>query len=64
VADGRDRALPKDVQAVAPMALRLRRSAFMKDFFTSQSKEEKELARLLARVSRPAAKPARRPSRR
>ncbi len=64
VADGRDRALPKDVQAVAPMALRLRRSAFMKDFFTLQSKEEKELARLLARVSRPAAKPARRPSRR
>lgn len=48
MADGRDRATPADVRSVAPMTLRLRRSAFMKDFFSSQAREEKELTRLLA----------------
>jgi len=47
VADGRLLASPKDVRAVAPMAIRLRRSAFMKDFFRSQNKEQLELDRLL-----------------
>ena len=47
VADGRLLASPKDIRAVAPMAIRLRRSAFMKDFFRSQQREQKELARLL-----------------
>jgi magnesium chelatase subunit I len=48
MADGRDQATPADVRSVAPMTLRLRRSAFMKDFFSSQAREEKELTRLLA----------------
>jgi magnesium chelatase subunit I len=48
MADGRDRVTPADVRSVAPMTLRLRRSAFMKDFFSSQAREEKELTRLLA----------------
>ena len=48
MADGRDRATPADIRSVAPMTLRLRRSAFMKDFFSSQAREEKELTRLLA----------------
>ena len=48
MADGRHRATPADVRSVAPMTLRLRRSAFMKDFFSSQAREEKELTRLLA----------------
>ncbi|HLF36844.1 MAG TPA: ATP-binding protein [Anaerolineales bacterium] len=47
VADGRLLASPKDVRAVAPMAIRLRRSEFMKDFFRSQRKEQQELDRLL-----------------
>lgn len=46
-ADGRLLASPKDIRAVAPMAIRLRRSAFMKDFFRSQQREQNELARLL-----------------
>jgi magnesium chelatase subunit I len=48
MADARDRVTPADVRSVAPMTLRLRRSAFMKDFFSSQAREEKELTRLLA----------------
>lgn len=47
LADGRFAAAPRDIRAVAPMAIRLRRSAFMKDFFRSQQKEQNELARLL-----------------
>jgi len=59
MADGRDRATPADVRSVAPMTLRLRRSAFMKDFFSSQAREEKELTRLLAgsRTTSPKAAP-------
>jgi magnesium chelatase subunit I len=47
VADGRKRAAPNDVRAVAAMALRLRRSAFMHDYFQQQAEEEAELDRLL-----------------
>jgi magnesium chelatase subunit I len=48
VADGRKEATIKDVQAVAPMALRLRRSSFIKDYLSSQSQEEQELEDLLS----------------
>lgn len=51
VADGRAKASPKDVRAVAPMALRLRRSAFMRDFFKSEQEEQQQLERLLDELS-------------
>lgn len=47
VADGRLEADPDDIRRVAPMALRLRRSHFMGEFFSAQDEEEKELRRLL-----------------
>ncbi len=46
-ADGRDEVTADDLRAVAPMALRLRRSQFMNDFFRGQLGEEKELSALL-----------------
>lgn len=46
-ADGRDGVTPDDLKAVAPMALRLRRSHFMNEYFRGQVSEEKELATLL-----------------
>jgi magnesium chelatase subunit I len=39
-ADGRDRADVRDIRAVAPMALRQRRSAFMVEFFRQQQHED------------------------
>lgn len=51
VADGRQVASPKDIRTVAPMAIRLRRSAFMRDFFRSQQQEQKELDRALRSLS-------------
>lgn len=39
-ADGRDRADVRDIRAVAPMALRQRRSQFMADFFELQREED------------------------
>ncbi|HET7009612.1 MAG TPA: ATP-binding protein [Anaerolineales bacterium] len=54
-ADGRAEATPEDVRVVAPMALRLRRSRFIRDYFRTQEKEEAELRRLL---SHQAGKPA------
>lgn len=48
VADGRSAAEVDDIRMVAPMALRLRRSAFIQDYFDAQAKEEDELNRLLA----------------
>jgi magnesium chelatase subunit I len=47
-ADGRKHVTPQDLQVVAPMALRLRRSKFMAEFFTDQKIEEEELGDLLA----------------
>jgi magnesium chelatase subunit I len=41
--DGRAEATPTDVRAVAPMAMRLRRSQFIVDYFNSQQTEEKEI---------------------
>jgi magnesium chelatase subunit I len=46
-ADGRDEVSAEDLQAVAPMALRLRRSSFMTAYFDGQKGEEEELSGLL-----------------
>ena len=46
-ADSRLEVTPADVRAVAPLALRLRRSSFMVDFFKAQQAEEKEINSLL-----------------
>ena len=46
-ADGRDKVSPDDLQAVASMALRLRRSQFMTEYLTSQQDEEEEMTRLV-----------------
>jgi magnesium chelatase subunit I len=46
-ADGRTRVTPPDLQVVAPMALRLRRSQFMTEYFTTQAGEEEQLQTLL-----------------
>ncbi len=51
VADGRTEATIADVEAVAPMALRLRRSSFIKDYLSSQSQEEQELQDLLGELT-------------
>ena len=46
-ADGREKVSPDDLQAVAPMALRLRRSQFMTEYLTSQQDEEDEMNKLV-----------------
>jgi magnesium chelatase subunit I len=46
-ADGRTEVTPEDLRAVAPMALRLRRSAFMSEYLKNQQGEEEELSNLL-----------------
>jgi magnesium chelatase subunit I len=51
-ADGRVKVAPEDLQAVAPMALRLRRSQFMKEYFSNQKGEEEEMARLVEGMGR------------
>jgi magnesium chelatase subunit I len=48
IADGRREATPEDIRIVAPMALRLRRSSFIKDYLSTQSQEEEELKSLLS----------------
>lgn len=58
-ADGRDTVTPEDLRAVAPMALRLRRSQFMHEYFTNQQSEEKEMMNLLGKFDK---KPARKKS--
>ena len=47
LADGRMKAANKDIRAVASMALRLRHSEFMDDFFKAQKKEQQQLNRAL-----------------
>jgi magnesium chelatase subunit I len=51
-ADSRDMVTAEDLQAVAPMALRLRRSQFMADYFSNQKGEEDELEGLLIRLGK------------
>jgi magnesium chelatase subunit I len=46
-ADGRNEVTADDLQMVAPMALRLRRSQFMSDYLKGQLSEEKEMNSLL-----------------
>jgi magnesium chelatase subunit I len=46
-ADARNKVTMEDLQTIAPMALRLRRSQFMVDFFSNQDGEEKEMQVLL-----------------
>ncbi|MBN2116254.1 MAG: ATP-binding protein [Anaerolineales bacterium] len=51
-ADGRDQVTMDDLKAVAPMALRLRRSQFMSKYLQNQLLEETELNSLLSRFGR------------
>ena len=47
IADGRLKVEPQDLQTVAPIALRLRRSEFMMEYFSEQASEEQQLHKLL-----------------
>jgi magnesium chelatase subunit I len=49
-ADARTTVTLSDIQAVAPMAVRLRRSQFMIDYFNSQQTEDKEIHALLEKL--------------
>jgi magnesium chelatase subunit I len=60
-ADGREEVEISDLAEVAPMALRLRRSHFMNEYFKGQVGEEKELATLLDSFRKP--KPRKKTSR-
>ena len=51
-ADGRNEVTTEDLQIVAPMALRLRRSQFMTDYLKGQLAEEKEMNALLNNFGR------------
>jgi magnesium chelatase subunit I len=51
-ADGRSEVTFEDLKAVAPMALRLRRSQFMSEYLKGQRGEEKELGSLLTSFGR------------
>ena len=52
-ADARELVNSEDLSAVAPMALRLRRSAFMTEYFSQQQDEETELANLINTLTAP-----------
>jgi magnesium chelatase subunit I len=52
IADGRKTATPEDIQIIAPMALRLRRSSFIKDYLNSQSLEQEELSGIMAELTK------------
>ncbi len=49
-ADGRIKVTSEDLHSVAPMTLRLRRSSFMKDYFSNQEGEEEEMNALLSKI--------------
>ena len=49
-ADGRTAVTPADIRTVAPMAVRLRRSPYMVEYFNAQQNEEKEISQLLDEV--------------
>lgn len=51
VADGRDQADAQDISLVATMAVRFRRSPFIKDYFKTQQQEEQELKDLIDTLS-------------
>lgn len=46
-ADSRDEVSPTDIRKVAPLALRMRRSAFMESYFQSQAAEDAEIAAII-----------------
>ncbi len=48
-ADGRTKVGPLDIQAVAPLALRLRRSKFMDDYLATQEIEEQQIEQVLTK---------------
>jgi len=50
-ADGREIAAIDDVSAVSAIALRLRRSSFMRNFIKEQTKEDSEIKAALARIA-------------
>ncbi len=50
-ADARDTVTEKDLQIIAPMALRLRRSDFMINYFDAQQQEETELIERLGKLT-------------
>lgn len=50
IADGRLEVENQDLLAVAPIALRLRRSEFMSDYFSEQATEEQQLSNLLSEI--------------
>jgi len=50
-ADGRAEATADDIRAVAPMALRMRRSEYMDKFFESQKTEEQKIADLMHKLA-------------
>ena len=49
-ADGREFVTPGDLKSIAPMALRLRRSPFITEYFENQKKEEEELEDLVGNL--------------
>jgi magnesium chelatase subunit I len=52
-ADGRDLATIADIRAVAPMALRQRRSEFMVSFFDAQQQEDDQIRARIDELSKP-----------
>ncbi|MCK5646574.1 MAG: ATP-binding protein [Anaerolineales bacterium] len=50
IADGRVEANLDDIRITAKMALRLRRSSFIKDYLTSQSQEEEDLSKIMSDI--------------
>ncbi len=46
-ADGRPKVIPEDIEAVAPLALRLRRSKFLSEYFADQETEEAEISDIM-----------------
>jgi magnesium chelatase subunit I len=58
-ADGRTQVQASDLSAVAPLALRARRSSFMLEFFKGQQAEESEIEGALNQIPNPERKPIR-----
>jgi magnesium chelatase subunit I len=50
-ADGRDEVTIGDIRAVAPLALRMRRSEYMEKFFESQQTEEQKIDELINKLT-------------
>jgi magnesium chelatase subunit I len=49
--DARQQAIPADLVAVAPLALRLRRSTYMTEYLDAQQQEDTEIRQILAEAS-------------